>query len=101
MARVTVEDCLHAVENRFELILAASKRARQISIGQAPFVDQGNDKPTVVALREIAEGKISRDILDTVSAEDHAQPSLTSPSNGSNLDGLPGDLGDDEPRPEP
>ncbi len=71
MARVTVEDCLHAVENRFELILAASKRARQISMGDEPFVERGNDKSTVIALREIAEGKVGREILDTVSARDH------------------------------
>ena len=65
MARVTVEDCLHAVDNRFELILVASKRARQIARGVSePLVDAQNDKPTVIALREIAEGLVTKDILN-------------------------------------
>lgn len=65
MARVTVEDCLEHVENRFELVMVASKRAREIAVrGAQPMVEWENDKPTVVALREIAEGLISRDILD-------------------------------------
>ena len=65
MARVTVEDCLEHVANRFELVMVASKRARQIAIrGDQPMVDWENDKPTVVALREIAEGYIKNDILD-------------------------------------
>lgn len=65
MARVTVEDCLEHVENRFELVMVASKRARQIAVrGDQPMVDWENDKPTVVALREIAAGFIKPDILD-------------------------------------
>lgn len=64
MARVTVEDCLEKVANRFELVMVASKRARNIAInGAEPKVDWENDKPTVVALREIAEGFINADIL--------------------------------------
>jgi DNA-directed RNA polymerase subunit omega len=64
MARVTVEDCLVNVENRFELVMVASKRAREIAVkGAQPFVAWENDKPTVVALREIAEGFIKPDIL--------------------------------------
>ncbi len=63
MARVTVEDCLANVDNRFQLVLVATKRARQISLGSEPFVDEENDKPTVLALREIAEGHVTRDIL--------------------------------------
>lgn len=64
MARVTIEDCLDNVDNRFELILVASKRARQLAKGIAePMVPVDNDKPTVLALREIAAGKITRDIL--------------------------------------
>ncbi|MBL4608330.1 MAG: DNA-directed RNA polymerase subunit omega [Pseudomonadales bacterium] len=60
MARVTVEDCLEHVENRFELVLLASKRARQIATGgQDPLVEWDNDKPTVVALREISAGLIT------------------------------------------
>lgn len=65
MARVTVEDCLEHVENRFQLVMVASKRARQIAVrGDQPLVDWENDKPTVVALREIADGLIKADILD-------------------------------------
>ncbi len=65
MARVTVEDCLDKVDNRFELIMVASKRARQIANdGVEALVPEENDKPTVIALREIAEGKINPSILD-------------------------------------
>jgi DNA-directed RNA polymerase subunit omega len=64
MARVTVEDCLDKVDNRFHLVLVATKRARQLARGTAPFVEWENDKPTVVALREIAEGYITPAILD-------------------------------------
>ncbi len=64
MARVTVEDCLEHVDNRFELVMLAAKRAREIAIrGAQPMVEWDNDKPTVVALREIAEGLINKDIL--------------------------------------
>ncbi len=57
MARITVEDCLKYVDNRFELVLLAAKRARQIAKGSVhPLVPEENDKPTVVALREFAEG---------------------------------------------
>ena len=60
MARVTVEDCLENVDNRFELVMVASKRARQLTIGgKDPKLDWENDKPTVVALREIAEGLVT------------------------------------------
>lgn len=65
MARVTIEDCLKNVDNRFELILVASKRARQLALGSAePTVSVDNDKPTVLALREIAEGHVNASILD-------------------------------------
>jgi len=63
MARVTVEDCLDYVDNRFELVLLATKRARQLTYGVEALVPEENDKPTVIALREIAEGLISKDIL--------------------------------------
>lgn len=57
MARVTIEDCIkHEDDNRFKIILAAAKRAHQINKGGAPLVPEDNDKPTVLALREIAEG---------------------------------------------
>jgi DNA-directed RNA polymerase subunit omega len=65
MARVTVEDCLDHVDNRFELVMVAAKRARQIAVhGEQPLVEWENDKPTVVALREISEGLITADILN-------------------------------------
>ncbi|MEO1889686.1 MAG: DNA-directed RNA polymerase subunit omega [Cycloclasticus sp.] len=66
MARVTVSDCLEQVDNRFELVLLASRRARQIMDGAEPTLDVENDKPTVVALREIAAGNISEEVLDLV-----------------------------------
>lgn len=72
MARLTVEDCLPFVDNRFQLVLVAAKRARQIAMGGQPLVPIENDKPTVLALREIAEGKIGPSILDEVSATEHA-----------------------------
>ncbi|KTD25038.1 DNA-directed RNA polymerase subunit omega [Legionella israelensis] len=65
MARVTVEDCLEHVANRFELVMVATKRAREIAVrGEQPMVEWENDKPTVVALREIAEGLVGPEILD-------------------------------------
>ncbi|MEP5765821.1 MAG: DNA-directed RNA polymerase subunit omega [Halieaceae bacterium] len=64
MARVTVEDCLENVANRFELVMVASKRARQMATGgKEPMVDEESDKPTVIALREIADGFVTPDIL--------------------------------------
>ena len=72
MARLTVEDCLPHVDNRFHLVLVAAKRARQIAMGGEPMVSIDNDKPTVLALREIAEGKVGPEILNEVSAQEHA-----------------------------
>ena len=63
MARITVEDCVEKIPNMFELVLVASKRARQLANGAEPMVEWENDKPTVVALREIAEGHINQSIL--------------------------------------
>ncbi|MDN5870379.1 MAG: DNA-directed RNA polymerase subunit omega [Nitrococcus sp.] len=63
MARVTVEDCLEHIDNRFELVLTATRRARQITRGAQPYVNWANDKPTVVALREIAERYVTAEIL--------------------------------------
>ena len=64
MARITIEDCLQQqVQNQFELVLVAAKRARRLANGAEALVDWQNDKPTVVALREIADGKINRDLL--------------------------------------
>ena len=71
MARVTVEDCLENVDNRFELVMLATKRARQIAVqGAEPLVPVEGDKPTVIALREIAAGLISTRSMDAQEAED-------------------------------
>ncbi len=64
MARITVEDCIEKVSNRFELVLLATKRARQITRGSTPLVEVDNDKPTVIALREMAAGKLDLTALD-------------------------------------
>ncbi len=65
MARVTIEDCLDNVENRFKLVLLASKRARQLSKMSDPFVERGRDKDTVVALREVAGGFVNEENIDS------------------------------------
>ncbi len=70
MARVTVEDCLENVDNRFELVLVASKRARQLANGKPPMLEWDNDKVTVMALREIAEGHVTASILTEVEVEE-------------------------------
>jgi DNA-directed RNA polymerase subunit omega len=69
MARITVEDCLKNIDNRFELVLTATKRARQIGHGAEPLVEEENDKPTVIALREIAEGLIDAEGVDVLQAK--------------------------------
>ena len=82
MARITVEDAVQKVGNRFDLVLLAARRARQIAIdGKKPLVDEENDKPTVIALREIEEDLISQDTLDRL---EHQSPNLASPL--SNID---------------
>ncbi len=78
MARITVEDCIERIGNRFELVLLATKRARQITRGATPLVEIENDKPTVLALREIATGKIDSAILNEITQkaveEEHVGP---------------------------
>ncbi|MBK9161747.1 MAG: DNA-directed RNA polymerase subunit omega [Nitrosomonadales bacterium] len=64
MARITVEECLEKIPNRFELTLAAAYRARQLSNGANNLVEESKDKPTVIALREISEGKVGLEILN-------------------------------------
>jgi DNA-directed RNA polymerase subunit omega len=66
MARITVEDCLDNIGNIFEMVLVAAKRARRIAHGADPMVDLENDKPTVIALREIAEGHVTPSILEEI-----------------------------------
>ena len=69
MARITVEDCLEHVENRFDLVLLAARRARQIAQGADPLVPAENDKPTVIALREIADNLINAEAMDEMEAQ--------------------------------
>jgi len=64
MARITVDDCMKHITNRFELSLVATYRARQLANGATPLVDPNRDKPTVIALREIALGKVGKEILN-------------------------------------
>jgi DNA-directed RNA polymerase subunit omega len=64
MARITVDDCMKNFSNRFELTLAATYRARQLANGATPLVEAGRDKPTVIALKEIAMEKVGREILN-------------------------------------
>jgi DNA-directed RNA polymerase subunit omega len=75
MARITVEDCLHNVDNLFQLVLLAAQRARRLANGAEPTVAWENDKPTVVALREIADGNITADML----REPEPAPDMTVP----------------------
>ncbi len=70
MARLTVEDCLEYVNNRYDLVLLASKRARQIVLGADPLVPENNDKPTVIALREIADNLVTNENIDTINQFD-------------------------------
>ena len=79
MARITVEDCLDNIDNIFEMVLVAAKRARRIAHGADPLIERENDKPTVVALREIAAGHVTPAILDEVEqppADDFMQPEI-------------------------
>jgi DNA-directed RNA polymerase subunit omega len=69
MARITVEDCLQQIDNRFEMVLTATKRARQIANGAEPMVEEENDKPTVIALREIAAGLVDPERVEVLQAE--------------------------------
>lgn len=70
MARLTVEDCLPHIGNRFNLVLLAAKRARQISLGSKPLVEEEGDKPTVIALREIAAGLMNEKVLEAIEAKE-------------------------------
>lgn len=66
MARLTVEDCLENVDNRYDLVILAAKRARKIVFGSEPLVEEENDKPTVLALREIADGLVTSENIDKI-----------------------------------
>jgi DNA-directed RNA polymerase subunit omega len=79
MARITVEDCLRNINNRFEMVLTATKRARQIANGADPMVEEQNDKPTVIALREIAGGLVDPEKVDVIQAEIEAAEAFEVP----------------------
>ena len=86
MARVTVEDCLENVANRFELVMVASKRARQMATGgKDPLVEEESDKPTVIALREIADGLITPDILNKEEEADAEEELIEAMETGEAL----------------
>ena len=89
MARVTVEDCLDKVDNRFQLVLVATKRARQLSKGAEPFVAWENDKPTVVALREIEENFVTPQILDEKPEQDTAIDEFAMPEGAEAVPQVP------------
>lgn len=79
MARITVEDCLDNIDNIFEMVLVAAKRARRIAHGSEPMVELENDKPTVISLREIADGHVTAAILDEIDqppTDDLLQPEV-------------------------
>ena len=74
MARITVEDCLEVVDNRFELVMMAAKRARQLAKGvEAKIINEADDKPTVLALREIADRAIDENYIDAVEKAEKAR----------------------------
>jgi DNA-directed RNA polymerase subunit omega len=70
MARITVEDCLNVIPNRFDLVLMASKRSRQLAKGADSLVPPADDKPTVLALREIAANKVTHELLAIVERQE-------------------------------
>jgi DNA-directed RNA polymerase subunit omega len=92
MARITVEDCLENVDNLFQLVLLASQRARRLANGAEPTVPWENDKPTVVALREIAAGNITPEMLKE--PEPIPEPPLTDPDSTSSFRAPQFGLGD-------
>jgi DNA-directed RNA polymerase subunit omega len=93
MARITVEDCLEKIPNLFELVMVAAKRSRRIANGAEPLLDRENDKPTVVALREIAAGLVTADLLkeadqtpEDLMAREQAEALLNPPIDMGRLD---------------
>ena len=94
MARITVEDCLDKIENRFVLVLAASKRAQELKSGAPERLDWNEDKPTVLALREIAAGEITEDILSKPQSSADAEEM-------GDLDALHRDIAESKPKTVP
>ncbi len=96
MARVTVEDCLEHVDNRFELVMLASRRARGLRrYSTEALVPEENDKSTVIALREIAQGLISHEILDRQEVSLEEEKDIEMSFNIAAING--GETGADEP----
>ncbi len=95
MARITVEDCIDKVGNRFELVLKATERARQLANGAEPFVEWDGDKPTVVALREIAENKM--ELFEQQAVQRAAE--LAAENSGPTIDGSDVDLTSSKAKP--
>jgi len=101
MARITVEDCLEHVENRFELVRVGTKRARQIATGgKEPMVPEENDKPTVIALREIEQGFIGPSILTEKEDDEYEEMVDDIAAIEASLAGVGADLADDAAVPE-
>jgi len=92
MARVTVEEAVEKIGNRFDLVLVASRRARQIATGgKEPLVDVGNDKPTVLALREIEADLITSDVMDVYDRHEQIQ------QDAAELDAVAAIVGEQQP----
>ncbi len=92
MARITVEDCLHNVDNRFDLVLLATKRARQLARGVDPLLPWENDKVTVMALREIADGLVNHEsVAEPVVEEESIDDELAAALAGELRANLPAD----------
>ena len=85
MARITVEDCLETINNRFELVLTATTRARQIAHGAEPLVEEENDKPTVLSLREIADGLVDSERIAVIQAEIEAAEAFDQDGEEENI----------------
>lgn len=98
MARITVEDCLANVDNRFQLVLVAAKRARQLTTGAEPCVGRENDKHTVLALREIAAGFVTNAILDEDPTQAGLETDEDAPEQNAVAAGRPAEQGDGGPR---
>ncbi|NCC28931.1 MAG: DNA-directed RNA polymerase subunit omega [Thiocapsa sp.] len=98
MARITVEDCLNHVDNRFDLVLLATKRARQLANGVEPILPWANDKPTVMALREIAAGHISTAMVQAAQRE---IDETTAALEQALAEELSSELGEAEPKGDP
>ncbi|HAO31514.1 MAG TPA: DNA-directed RNA polymerase subunit omega [Candidatus Competibacter sp.] len=86
MARITVEDCLDQVDNRFELVLIAARRARDLALGKEALVPWENDKPTVVALRELSEGKLDHMLQEKYRRHVPPAPEPPAPATDGELD---------------